>query len=80
MIKRFPNVKGTIIKTIPDFKIFIPIQKQVRLFWNENKALKFFLNIPSTPGVTTTPPHPKYQNDNIDNNQIKISKFDLPES
>jgi hypothetical protein len=32
------------------------------------------------PGVTTTPPHPKYQNNNIDNNQIKMSKFDLTES
>ena len=29
---------------------------------------------PSIPGVTTTPPHPKYQNNNIINDQIKISE------
>ena len=26
-------------------------------------------DIPSTPGVTTTPPHPKYQCNNINNTQ-----------
>ena len=35
---------------------------------------------PSTPRVTTTPPHSKYQNNNIDNNQMKMSKFNLTES
>ena len=29
---------------------------------------------PSTPGVTTTPPHPEYQNNNITNTQMKMSK------
>jgi hypothetical protein len=28
-------------------------------------------------GETTTQPHPKYQNNNIDNNKMKMSKFDL---
>ena len=28
----------------------------------------------STPGITLTPPHPKHQNNNINNNQIKISE------
>ena len=34
--------------------------------------------IPST-NSSTTPPHPKYQNNNKDNNQMKMSKFDLTE-
>ena len=46
--------------------------KQVRLFLNENRFID--------PRVTTTSPHPKYQNNNIDNNQMKMSKFDLTES
>ena len=25
--------------------------------------------------ITTTPPHPKYQNNNISNTQMKMSKF-----
>ena len=29
---------------------------------------------PSTPGITTTPPHPKYQNHNITNTQMKMSE------
>ena len=33
-------------------------------------------DIPSTSGVTKTPTHPKYENNNIDNNKIKMSKFD----
>ena len=28
-------------------------------------------------GVTTTPRHPKYQINNINNNQMKMSEFDL---
>ena len=43
-------------------------KKQVRLFLNENKAHDVFL------------PHPKYQNNNIENNQMKMSKFDSTES
>ena len=35
---------------------------------------------PSTPGVTTTPSHPKYQNSNINNTQIKMSEIYLTES
>ena len=35
---------------------------------------------PSTPGVTTTPPHPKYQNNNINNTQMKMSENYLTES
>jgi len=38
------------------------------------------INQPIDPRVTTTPPHPKYQNNNVYNNQMKISKFDLSES
>ena len=56
--------------------------KQVRLFLNEQSSLpmdKPSTN-PSTPGVTRTPPHPKYQTNDIDNNQIIMSKFDLTES
>ena len=30
---------------------------------------------PSTPGVTTTTPHPKYQNNNITNTQMKMSNI-----
>ena len=30
--------------------------------------------------LTKTPPHPKNENNNIDNNQMKMSKFDLTES
>ena len=43
------------------------LSKQVRLFLNENKDHEFFLppkdkpsTNPSNPGITTTPPHPKY--------------------
>ena len=31
------------------------------------------LNTIYTPGVTTTPPQPKYPKNNIDDNQIKMS-------
>ena len=44
----------------------------------KTKLSNFFLNKPSTnpstTGVTTTPPHPKYQNNNITNTQMKMSK------
>ena len=51
---------------------------------NENKAHKMggggVTHDPSTPGVTITPPYPKYQNNTIDNNQMKMSKLNLTES
>ena len=51
------------------------ILKQVRLFLNENKARNFFF----TQMVKKNLPHPKYQNNYINNNQMKMSKFDLTE-
>ena len=58
--------------------------KQVKLFLNENKAHDFFNTLPhhkdipstnpSNPGVTATPPHPKYQNNNINNTKMKMSE------
>ena len=35
---------------------------------------------PSIPRVTTTPPHPKYQNNNINNTQMIMSEDYLTES
>ena len=43
-----------------------------------NSPLNMHLTNPLTPGVTTTPTHPKYQNNNINKFQVKMSeKIDL---
>ena len=44
------------------------------LFLKKNWLIEGGTTNPSTPGVTTTSSHPKYQNNNINNNQMKMSE------